>query len=346
MNKRILRFFSYIFAAAIFLFGLCIYAYPLLSGYVSEKNSEIVIENFENIRKIYQKHIQENDSAPKDETESREEGNDPIEAQYTQQEIAKLNQLYEEMQKYNQEIYHNGQAGLCDAWSYQQSGVDLSEYGIYEGVVGILRVPRMSNLKMPILLGASKNNMSRGATQLGQTSMPIGGNNTNCVIAGHRGWCGAKYFVDIEQMQIGDMVYIDNLWETLAYKVCDRKVIKPEDIDEVLIQENRDMVTLITCHPYRAHTHRYAVFCSRVEDSAEENLNMEVLREQETQNQPPQSQKTQQYELSYKQQRETIVIENYKSSQSMIFMDRFSYIVVPCVLVILAVVLAAFKRRK
>lgn len=87
-------------------------------------------------------------------------------------------------------------------------------------------------------------------------------------------------------------------------------------------------------------------FCSRVEDSAEENLNMEVLREQETQNQPPQSQQTQQYELSYKQQGEAIVMENYKSSQNMIFMDRFSYIAVPCVLVVLAVVLAAFKRKK
>ena len=86
-------------------------------------------------------------------------------------------------------------------------------------------------------------------------------------------------------------------------------------------------------------------FCSRVEDSAEENLNM-GLREQETQNQPPQSQQTQQYELSYKQQGEAIVMENYKSSQNMIFMDRFSYIAVPCVLVVLAVVLAAFKRKK
>lgn len=37
---------------------------------------------------------------------------------------------------------------------------------------------------------------------MSQTSLPIGGNNTNCVIAGHRGYGGASYFRYIEKLQV------------------------------------------------------------------------------------------------------------------------------------------------
>lgn len=38
-----------------------------------------------------------------------------------------------------------------------------------------------------------------------------------------------------------------------------------EETEEVLIQEGRDLVTLITCHPYRHNYQRYVVYCERVE---------------------------------------------------------------------------------
>ena len=59
------------------------------------------------------------------------------------------------MSKYNAKIYKNKQSGLCDAWSYEQSAVDLSAYGLPDAAVGVLRVPAMNNLEMPIYLGAS-----------------------------------------------------------------------------------------------------------------------------------------------------------------------------------------------
>ena len=49
----------------------------------------------------------------------------------------------------------------------------------------------------------------------------IGGENTNCVIAAHRGYKGIPMFCDIEIMEIGDEVIIRNLWETLKYRVSD-----------------------------------------------------------------------------------------------------------------------------
>lgn len=173
-------------------------------------------------------------------------------------------ELFEAMEEYNTAIYRNGQADLCDPWSYQAPVFDLTEYEIEDGVVGILSIPKM-NLELPIYLGATAEYLANGAAQLSQTSMPIGGANTNCVLAGHRGWYGSLFFRHIELLEIGDEVMITNLWETLNYTVSEITVIEPNDIDKILIQPGRDLVTLLTCHPYGSGgRYRYVVYCERV----------------------------------------------------------------------------------
>ena len=97
-----------------------------------------------------------------------------------------------------------------------------------------------------------------------ETSYPIGGENTNCVIAAHRGYAKAAMFREIEKLEIGDKVYIDNFKERLTYKVIQLRIISPSDTDQILIREGKDMLTLLTCHPYRKNSQRYVVFCERI----------------------------------------------------------------------------------
>jgi len=120
------------------------------------------------------------------------------------------------------------------------------------------------DLKLPLYLGATEENMRRGSVQLTETSLPIGGNNANCVIAGHRGYHGAAMFRDIEKLQLGDEIYITNPWDKLTYRVYELDIIDPTDTHKVMIQEGRDLVTLITCHPYRQNYQRYIVYAERV----------------------------------------------------------------------------------
>lgn len=176
--------------------------------------------------------------------------------------------LYRDMQTYNAEIYRNRQSGLQDAWSYEQPPFSLAEYGVVEEAVGYLTIEAM-DLHLPLYLGASRNNLAKGAAVLGNTSMPIGGENTNCVIAGHRGWQGIPMFLDIQNLQPGDTVVLDNLWETLTYTVTEIRIIRPDEIDAVKIQHGRDLLTLVTCHPYPHNTQRYLVYCERVPDTTE-----------------------------------------------------------------------------
>ena len=75
-------------------------------------------------------------------------------------------------------------------------------------------------------------------------------------------------FREIENLEPGDRVEITNLWETLSYVVEKSIVIAPDDIEAVKILEGRDMVTLVTCHPYTENYQRYVVYCRR-EDGQE-----------------------------------------------------------------------------
>lgn len=139
----------------------------------------------------------------------------------------------------------------------------LGRYGLEEEVFGIITIPAL-DLEMPLYLGATSAHMAKGAAHLSQTSLPIGGNNTNCVIAGHRVWNGAAYFRNVTVLQSGDTVIITNLWETLTYTVTATDIIEPYEVEKILIQEGKDMLTLLTCHPYASGgKQRHVIYCER-----------------------------------------------------------------------------------
>lgn len=171
--------------------------------------------------------------------------------------------LKDAMAEYNLQLAQD-QSGLDSVDSYEEPGLNLEDYGLEEAdVVGYVEIPAME-VAIPLYLGASKSNMDNGAVVLGQTSMPIGGSSTNCVIAAHRGWNNMALFRDIEVLQEGDLVYLVNLWETLTYRVIKTSIIWPDEVEAVTIQPGQDMVTLLTCHPYLTSERRYLVYCQRV----------------------------------------------------------------------------------
>ena len=177
-------------------------------------------------------------------------------------------ELLDDMMHYNMRLYTYKQRDLTSKSAYELSEFTLTDYGLPDEKFGVLAIPKME-LEMPLFLGASEDNMAAGAAVLSQTSIPIGGTATNAVIAGHRGWNGYPYFLDIEKLEEGDEVTITNLWETLRYEVTEIKIISPNDIGSILIRPGKDMITLLTCHPPNSGgKYRYLVFCERAEGTA------------------------------------------------------------------------------
>ncbi len=230
----------------VFLLGLAIFCYPYEQGLLVRREMESTIQTFQT-----QKETQPTTSVViSDSTKPSEQ------RQYAD--------LWADMTAYNDTIFAQGQSGLSCKLDYQQPSFRLADYGLKEEVFGVITIPAME-LEMPIYLGATEKHMADGAAHLSQTSLPIGGNNTNCVIAGHRGYGGASYFRYIDQLQIGDTVTVTNLWEQLIYRVAEIKIIYPYEVDEILIQPGRELLTLLTCYPYASGgKQRYLVICERV----------------------------------------------------------------------------------
>ena len=196
-------------------------------------------------------------------------GQQSLQKKYSEDKEDCLGELWEELTAYNQRLVSEGQQ-LKDAWSYEQIPVAEKEMPMEDMVIGSIDIPDM-DVNLPLRLGASEENLAKGAAVLSETSMPVGGKDTNCVIAAHRGWYGSAYFQYIEQLKTGSKVYITNPWETLTYEVTKKMITDPYESESIRIQKNRDRVTLITCHPYAGDgSQRYIVSCDRVKDGGEE----------------------------------------------------------------------------
>lgn len=172
-------------------------------------------------------------------------------------------ELRKAMFKYNKKLYSSGQSGLIDQLSYEKPDFLLSDYGINSDILGYITIPSI-NVKLPVYNGASTENMAKGATYLAHTSLPVGGKNTNCVIAAHNWYNGIYIFQRITELHKGDEIYITNFWETLVYKVVETRIIDPGDSKNIYIQPNRSLVTLSTCYPFPGNYQRYLVYAELV----------------------------------------------------------------------------------
>ena len=169
--------------------------------------------------------------------------------------------LFGKIQQYNQELFESGQKCLYEP-AYVEKAPEIDGI-VSDKMFGYVKIPSI-DCTLPLYLGASEEQLNQGAAVLGGTSVPIGGNNTNCVIAAHRGWKQQAYFKYIDALKQGESIIVTNSWERLEYVVSDIQVIEPDEIEWIKIQPGIDQVTLITCHPYRHNSQRYVVYCQRV----------------------------------------------------------------------------------
>ena len=130
------------------------------------------------------------------------------------------------------------------------------------GVMGIIEIPKIG-VRLPVYHGTNDADMTRGAGHMEGTSLPVGGESTHCGIAGHRGLPSAKLFSDLDQMQRGDVVYLNILGELLVYQVDLISVVLPYELDYMSVIDGEDYLTLVTCTPYGVNTHRLLVRCKR-----------------------------------------------------------------------------------
>ena len=225
-----------IIAIILFIVGLGFFSYPVVTREVFDIQAAKAIEQFDKQKK--DKLKTDNNNIP-------------------------YGELRKAMFEYNKKLYSSGQNGLIDQLSYEKPDFLLSDYGIDSDILGYITIPSI-DIKLPVYNGASTENMAKGATYLAHTSLPVGGKNTNCVIAAHNWYNGIYIFQRITELHKGDEIYITNFWETLVYKVVETRIIDPGDSKNIYIQPNRSLVTLSTCYPFPGNYQRYLVYAELV----------------------------------------------------------------------------------
>ena len=127
-----------------------------------------------------------------------------------------------------------------------------------EGVMGYIEIPKI-NVLLPIYHGVSSNVLSKGVGHLPETSLPVGGESTHCVLAGHSGMSNARLFTDLPKLENGDVFYLHIYNKTLTYTVDQVKKVLPTDTSDLTIVDGEDYVTLVTCVPIAVNSHRLLV---------------------------------------------------------------------------------------
>ena len=217
----------------LFAAGAGIFLYPAISNYLAERQQTEVIHTYQ--------------------------------AKVDEMEQAKLDEAWQEAVEYNENLAGDP---VHDPFVMGSGYVLPDNYEDVlningDGVMGYVEIPKI-DVYLPIYHGTSEEVLEEGAGHLEMTALPIGGENRHPVISAHRGLPSAELFTRLDEMEIGDEFYIHVLDETLAYEVDQIEVILPEELSLLQPEEDRDLLTLLTCTPYAVNTHRLLVRGTRV----------------------------------------------------------------------------------
>ena len=141
--------------------------------------------------------------------------------------------------------------------------VDTTEYNSLlqatdDGVMGYIEIPKI-HVPLRIYHGTSTEVLAKGVGHLPETSLPVGGESTHAVLAGHSGMSSARLFTDLPKLAEGDVFYIHVYDRTLTYTVDQIKTVTPTDTKDLTIVSGQDYVTLVTCVPVTVNSHRLLV---------------------------------------------------------------------------------------
>ena len=164
-------------------------------------------------------------------------------------------ELLGQAQAYNRQLAtHEAAEGV---WPYERQ---LS-WGTSEAMSWV-EIPRI-DVRLSVYHGTEEPELMAGAGHLEMTSLPVGGDSAHCAISAHSGMPTARMFDDIHDLAVGDVFVLWTLGESYAYRVTDSEVVRPNETSSLVIQQGRDLCTLITCTPYGVNSDRLLVHAER-----------------------------------------------------------------------------------
>ncbi len=269
MRRKILTVVAVIMLVA----GVGFLLFPSVSNLIGKQHNEKLSEQFDSTREHVVNYVEDNDGGQIDNAgEAREKGLIDSEGYRIDDSGARmydfpfvfrsdLERLHEDSLAYNHSLPQKQGSG--DTVHYEYAAFDLNDYGVYDGMYACLTIPAI-DLRLPVYLGADSNTMQYGVGHLYGTSLPLDEKNTNVALAGHTDYIGRIFFDNIRALNDGDEVIVRNYWEDITYRVIDRRIVAEDEVNDLLIQKDRQLLTLITCiRNNSGGFDRYLVICEK-----------------------------------------------------------------------------------
>ena len=174
--------------------------------------------------------------------------------------------LWDAAVSYNQKLFQSGHGlGLKDEEKEEYNELlDVSGTGI----MSYIEIPKIK-CSLPVYHGTDEGVLQIAVGHIEGSSLPVGGLNTHCVLSGHRGLPSAKLFSNLDKLEEGDIFMIRTLDQTLTYEVDQIRIVLPDEVEDLKIEEGKDLCTLVTCTPYGINNHRLLVRGHRVANQEE-----------------------------------------------------------------------------
>ena len=214
-----------------FFVGLSVLLYPSVSSYWNSKRQSKTVVNYEAMLAA----IKEED----------------------------VSYYFEEAEEYNRKL-----------WELESPLIEYKQLENYReildisgtGMMGYITIPKI-NQELPVYHGTGDAVLSEAVGHYEGSSLPVGGLSTHSVVSAHRGLPTATLFTHLDRMEIGDTFSFKILNRTFTYEVDQIRIVDPNDISLIGIEEGKDYCTLLTCTPYGINTQRLLVRGHQVDTS-------------------------------------------------------------------------------
>ena len=191
---------------------------------------------------------------------------------------AQYEELLDAAWDYNKSLLHRPNDYLLSD-EQQETYKSLLDIG-GNGIMGYIEIP-VIDVMLPIYHGTSDATLEVGVGHLLGSSLPVGGASTHTVLTAHSGMASQKMFSDLNQLEKGDVFYLEVLDETLAYQVEEIHTVLPTNTDNLGITAGEERCTLVTCTPFGVNTHRLLVQGTRIPYEESEAIAAEQMQSKE-----------------------------------------------------------------
>lgn len=142
-------------------------------------------------------------------------------------------------------------------------GNTLANYPTYGSKYATLKIDSIG-VELPVYYGANYTILKSGIAHDDTSFFP--GEGGSIILAGHN---FKTFLADLPKAEIGDKIVLDTNYGTFDYEIYGTKIVKETEIDEVPIQNEKEILMIYTCWPINNIGHaseRYVVYANKIEE--------------------------------------------------------------------------------